>query len=604
MIYIGTGITKNYFSKALNYLYSLNNMKNINIKMFCITVNFNIDFIHKTQLNNIKFIRQDVLESENLNYCLQHGDFIKSLSYVKDSDIIVFTDSDIIVQPTNNNINKLLNLDFNKHSIYVSYNRGDVDSQFNEFNYIQPNISVITYEEVFKYNLRAYKCFNTGVIITTKKTYKEINSKYFIAYLREKNLFNHFAKQQFILNNIINIDYNYGILDDTIHTHGHYHGGNIKEIETHNNIITYNKEPILFAHNLYIKPFNILYIMPESGTAHWRCKIIIDELNNKYKGHYNIKIIKDIDIEKNTHINLIKEADLIITHAIYSIAMMKDIKNNKKDYVNWIADIDDDYFNIPEYNPAYDNNETDSNNKLLAINAVLNNADIVTVSTEYLKNKIEINIHREERNKPYIIIPNYINNKLWSTYKKIENKDKIIIGWFGGSSHANDFDEIQSVLVNIMNKYDNIYLKLVGDIPLLKGFEKVADRFSFITWDGLYQYPRQIVDFDIGIIPLTNNDFNNCKSNIKWLEYGILGIPSIIINKEPYKMVKHNVDGLLYNTPEEFETMLELLINNKEERNRIGNNAKEEILKNWTIENNIDNLMKEYEIPIYNGEIE
>jgi len=41
--------------------------------------------------------------------------------------------------------------------------------------------------------------------------------------------------------------------------------------------------------------------------------------------------------------------------------------------------------------------------------------------------------------------------------------------------------------------------------------------------------------FDIGLAPLRDNHFNRGKSNLRWLEYSALKIPTIASDVEPFK---------------------------------------------------------------------
>ena len=50
------------------------------------------------------------------------------------------------------------------------------------------------------------------------------------------------------------------------------------------------------------------------------------------------------------------------------------------------------------------------------------------------------------------------------------------------------------------------------------------------------QYPAALasLNLDLAIAPLADNDFNRCKSHLKILEYGVLGLPVIASSPGPY----------------------------------------------------------------------
>src|SRR5437899_12979401 len=67
----------------------------------------------------------------------------------------------------------------------------------------------------------------------------------------------------------------------------------------------------------------------------------------------------------------------------------------------------------------------------------------------------------------------------------------------------------------------------------------------------------------IGIAPLEKNAFNDAKSELKWLEYTALGIPTVASDFGPYKRaIGSGKDGFLTN--DNWELALTNLIENSE----------------------------------------
>jgi hypothetical protein len=64
--------------------------------------------------------------------------------------------------------------------------------------------------------------------------------------------------------------------------------------------------------------------------------------------------------------------------------------------------------------------------------------------------------------------------------------------------------------------------------PYVREFHK-AVRFE--------DYPRKLatLNLDLAVAPLEHNRFNECKSNLRVLEYGVLGWPVIASDIEPYQ---------------------------------------------------------------------
>jgi glycosyltransferase involved in cell wall biosynthesis len=84
-------------------------------------------------------------------------------------------------------------------------------------------------------------------------------------------------------------------------------------------------------------------------------------------------------------------------------------------------------------------------------------------------------------------------------------------------------------------------------------------------------------DNAIGVIPLEATKFSSCKSAIKFLDYGLCGVPSICSNVPPYSdAVTNGVTGILVENDEEswFQAILDLA-HNADRRGKIALAAQE-----------------------------
>src|SRR5262249_27262790 len=89
---------------------------------------------------------------------------------------------------------------------------------------------------------------------------------------------------------------------------------------------------------------------------------------------------------------------------------------------------------------------------------------------------------------------------------------------------------------------------------------------------------------DILIAPLCDNQFNRCKSALKFLEYGWLGAPGVYSRIVTYeRVVEDGVNGLLANGPEEWEAALVRLIEDPALRARLGTAARATVDACWRL---------------------
>ena len=166
--------------------------------------------------------------------------------------------------------------------------------------------------------------------------------------------------------------------------------------------------------------------------------------------------------------------------------------------------------------------------------------------------------------------------------KNKEQHDDVVIGYLSGSiTHNPDVELIKPVLIKLMEKYENVKLKLVGELEVPEEFKKFSDRIiiePFVDWTLL---PKIIASIDINLAPLEESIFNEAKSENKWTEASLVKTVTVASNVGAFKaMIKNGEDGILCSNSSEWEKALEKLITNREYREKIANNAYNRVIKN------------------------
>jgi hypothetical protein len=228
-------------------------------------------------------------------------------------------------------------------------------------------------------------------------------------------------------------------------------------------------------------------------------------------------------------------------------------------------------------------------------------ADYVTVSSECLRQNF-LNI-----NPNIFVLPNLIDDKIWEFESPtIKNHDpKLTIGYMGGDSHTPDLDYIAPVLVKIKEQHPN---KIRYHIYGVKPPEPLLV-FDDTVWTPIktYQYEDfakefQKLSFDIFIAPLLDNEFNRCKSPIKFLEYTTLGVPVICSQVTPYsEVITDGENGLLANDPDQWDEKINLLISDADLRYRLAVNAQKCVKDKYLMSKNSDQWLNTYRKIIEQG---
>ncbi|MBO9854474.1 glycosyltransferase [Xanthomonas phaseoli] len=104
------------------------------------------------------------------------------------------------------------------------------------------------------------------------------------------------------------------------------------------------------------------------------------------------------------------------------------------------------------------------------------------------------------------------------------------IGWAGGASHTGDLELIADVVKELA---DEVEWVLLGMYP----FALRQHIHQFQPGVPIDQYPAALaaLDLDLALAPVEQNLFNECKSNLRLLEYGACGYPVIASDVRCYQ---------------------------------------------------------------------
>jgi len=243
-----------------------------------------------------------------------------------------------------------------------------------------------------------------------------------------------------------------------------------------------------------------------------------------------------------------------------------------------VYDLDDDIFSIPKNHPDYTYYQDPEVRSRFEF--YLRNADVVTVSTPFLKKRLG------NLNKNIEVLPNCIDFETWPRRTESIHKD-VRIGWAGSPTHHYDLMLIFPALKAMMKKYNNVHLYFFGYAPP-EFLTEFKDKIIYIHPGhyGFYQLKLSQLCFDIGIISVEDNNLNRSKSNVKFLEYAALQIPTLATNFGAYAdIIVDGETGLLAKTTQEWEKKLRYLIDHKGIREKIGKSAFDFCYQNYGMHN-------------------
>lgn len=302
--------------------------------------------------------------------------------------------------------------------------------------------------------------------------------------------------------------------------------------------------------------------------------------------------------------------DIIIVQRRYGDRWERMVKAWQDKGVKVVYEIDDIYEHIPVANidPRY--RAMCSRETTKAVGRMLSLCDLITVSTPELGAWA-----RKFTNKQIVWLKNTLDLSMWPVVKK-EPSDDVMIGYAGASQHVLDLDVLGGSLHQMHRRHgDKVSFGFMGYIPKdMWNLEELCDAgVYFKAGVPFLEYPSALsnLGYDICLAPAADNIFNSCKSELKYLEYSAMGLPTIASDIPPYRRAIGNTSiigedfysvgknnrcrGILVkNKPRCFLSAMEWLWSNPEMRQWIGSNARKYVEKNYNIELYVDKWLSTY----------
>ena len=218
---------------------------------------------------------------------------------------------------------------------------------------------------------------------------------------------------------------------------------------------------------------------------------------------------------------------------------------------------------------------------------LIKTADHVITSSPFL-NSDSLKLNKKES---CTFISDAMDINRYSPKNPYSNDKTIVVGWTGTFSSAVYLDLLRNVFLQL-NERIEFRLRIIGNFEYsIPGLD-----IEVIQWSK----EKEIEDLqaiDIGIYPLTQDEWVLGKSGLKALQYMALGLPTVATNVGTTpRIIKHMENGWLVRTEEEWILALETLIKSPDLRCKMGERARNTIEENYSLE-----VMEKKYLSILNG---
>jgi glycosyltransferase involved in cell wall biosynthesis len=296
--------------------------------------------------------------------------------------------------------------------------------------------------------------------------------------------------------------------------------------------------------------------------------------------------------------SLMRACDVAVwqpVHYDHTLEFFNDCRQKYGKYT--IVETDDNYVDVPPWNDAQRSFRPGARPRAIGLQC-LSMADAVTTTTPHLKDvclRFNENVHLVQNSIDFVGDRKFVG---WDQVSVRKHRG-IRIGWIGGRSHYEDLMLVAPALREILEKYPEVTLVLVNS-ALEQSCKVMGIRYPFQGLDNVRIFDRGVpinryatfaasFGFDIGIAPLVDCNFNRSKSNLRWLEYSALKIPTVATDISHFRQsIKNAEDGFLVknNDLDEWVTRLGILIRDQGLRERIGQNAYKRVKRDFNVKKN------------------
>ena len=193
------------------------------------------------------------------------------------------------------------------------------------------------------------------------------------------------------------------------------------------------------------------------------------------------------------------------------------------------------------------------------------------------------------------VVDNGIDNQMWSQQRGIDQErasgrirtadDGLVVIGYGSGSRAHDHDLaiVAPAIASVMRTYDNVRLRLMGPLalpPQLEPFSDRVERFQIVL--PASEFLWEMAHCDISIAPLADVPFNHYKSQVKYLEAGLLRQPFVASQTVYGNYVDNGRTGLIATDEREWREALTTLVRDPDLRRQLGAAAADHV-KQWSV---------------------
>lgn len=207
-------------------------------------------------------------------------------------------------------------------------------------------------------------------------------------------------------------------------------------------------------------------------------------------------------------------------------------------------------------------------------------SEIVSLSSHVIAGNRILADYAKAHNSRVTVIPTAVDTQRYRVRDEPKNNDSITVGWIGSDSTVVHLAQVQGALDLLAEKYRGHFnVKIIGP----QNFRMDRPYISLKRW-SLESEVADLQSFDIGIMPLDDNEWTRGKCAFKALQYMAVAVPPVcspvgVVND----VITNGVTGFLAKGERDWVAKLSLLIENLELRKMMGLAGREVVEKTYSL---------------------
>ena len=212
---------------------------------------------------------------------------------------------------------------------------------------------------------------------------------------------------------------------------------------------------------------------------------------------------------------------------------------------------------------------------------ILESSDAVTASTGFLAERARA------LGRPVWVHRNGFSLEMLCHSRRAERQPspETRIGYASGTrTHDQDFALARPALQDALRAHPGASLWLIGRLDPGPGWDAFAGRVRRLPFVPWRQLPGLLACLDINLAPLRlDNPFCQSKSEIKYMEAGLVGVPSLASPTEAFAhAIRSGENSLLASSPEEWRAGLAAWLADPALRARASASARQDVLERFS----------------------